>query len=255
MRGDDSPVVLNPKTPAWTSLWDIQASSPAEETVAQKPSNGNGSVRSNGQSFADRDFEDTVSRLSGDPELEELDDASVRFAGEEKDRYAEKPAGFNITGQAENPALKESEVEASEAGPAQESLFAKAWREQRATLYLAAALGVLAVVIVTWILQPPPSGPTVAAATASAATTKDAPPPLRELSMMDKMLVGLGLAEAPSAPVHLGNPDAKVWQDVHTALYYCAGAELYGNTKGGKIARQRDAQTDQFQPAAGKACE
>jgi putative methionine-R-sulfoxide reductase with GAF domain len=255
MRGDDSPVVLNPKTPAWTSLWDIQASASSEEAVGQKPSNGNGSMRSNGQSFADRDFEESVSRLSGEPELEELDDAPVRFAAEEADRYSEKPAGFNLTGQAESPTHKEVEVEAGETGPAQESLFARVWREQRATLYLAAALGVLAVVIVTWILQPPPSAPTVAAATTSAATTKDAPAPLRELSMTDKMLVGLGLAEAPSAPVHLGNPDAKVWQDVHTALYYCAGAELYGNTKGGKIARQHDAQTDQFQPAAGKACE
>jgi hypothetical protein len=73
--------------------------------------------------------------------------------------------------------------------------------------------------------------------------------------MMDKMLVSMGLAEAPSAPVRQGEPNAKVWVDVHTALYYCAGSELYGQTKGGRISRQRDAQLDQFQPAAGKACD
>jgi hypothetical protein len=125
--------------------------------------------------------------------------------------------------------------------------LAKMWREQRATLYLAAAMGVLAVVIVSWIMQP--AAPPVAASTAQQASAP------RELSMMDKMLVSMGLAEAPAAPVHQGDPNAKVWVDVHTALYYCAGADLYGHTKGGKISKQRDAQLDQFQPAAGKACD
>ncbi|HEX4486359.1 MAG TPA: GAF domain-containing protein [Terriglobales bacterium] len=263
MRGEDSPVVLNPKTPAWTSLWDIQASASTEESVIKQPSNGDGASRSNGHSFShqnpaypepsDQDLEETVSRLSGEPEFEEAEDVPVRFAAEEENRRAETHAVFNLAGQ-ETQAHLEVEEEPAESGPVQESLLAKVWREQRATLYLAAALGVLAVVIVTWILQPPPPAPTVAAAPTPATIAQAVPAP-RELSTMDKMLVGLGLAEAPSAPVHLGNPDAKVWQDVHTALYYCAGAELYGNTKGGKITRQRDAQLDQFQPAAGKACE
>jgi hypothetical protein len=73
--------------------------------------------------------------------------------------------------------------------------------------------------------------------------------------MMDKMLVSMGLAETPSTPTYQGDPDAKVWADVHTALYYCAGSDLYGKTKGGKLTKQRDAQLDQFQPAARKACD
>ena len=43
--------------------------------------------------------------------------------------------------------------------------------------------------------------------------------------------------------------------DTRTALYYCADADLYGKTKGGKFTKQRDAQLDQFQPAARKACD
>jgi len=68
------------------------------------------------------------------------------------------------------------------------------------------------------------------------------------------MLVGLGIAEAPQTPVYHGNPDTPVWEDLHTALYYCPGSDLYGRTDGGKIATQRSAQMDQFEPAHRKAC-
>ncbi len=75
-----------------------------------------------------------------------------------------------------------------------------------------------------------------------------------QLSWFDSMLVNLGLAEAPSAPVYLGNPTTKVWVDLHTALYYCPNAELYGKTRGGKFETQREAQQDQFEPASRNAC-
>jgi len=39
--------------------------------------------------------------------------------------------------------------------------------------------------------------------------------------MFDRMLISLGLAEAPPAPEYKGNPDTQVWVDLHTALYYC----------------------------------
>lgn len=80
-------------------------------------------------------------------------------------------------------------------------------------------------------------------------------PPQPSLSLFEKMLVSLGLAEAPPAPVYLGNPNVRVWVDLHTALYYCPGSELYGKTPGGKFTSQRDAQLDQFEPAARKNCE
>jgi hypothetical protein len=67
-------------------------------------------------------------------------------------------------------------------------------------------------------------------------------------------MVNLGLAEPPPAPVNMGNPNAQVWVDVHTALYYCSDSEPYGKTADGKFTSQKDAQQDQFEPANRKAC-
>jgi hypothetical protein len=75
-----------------------------------------------------------------------------------------------------------------------------------------------------------------------------------KLTLFERMLVSLGVAEAPPQPVATGNPNVWVWVDVHTALYYCPGSDLYGKTPGGKFALQRDAQIDQFQPAERVSC-
>jgi len=80
-------------------------------------------------------------------------------------------------------------------------------------------------------------------------------PPQPSLTVFERMLVGLGLAEAPPTPVQTGDPNAQVWEDLHTGLYYCSGSELYGKTPGGKLTSQRDAQFDHFEPATRKACE
>jgi hypothetical protein len=79
--------------------------------------------------------------------------------------------------------------------------------------------------------------------------------PQPSLTFSERMLVSLGLAELPAAPAVTGNPNAQVWVDTHTALYYCPGADLYGKTPDGKFTTQRDAQLDQFEPAARKTCE
>ena len=77
------------------------------------------------------------------------------------------------------------------------------------------------------------------------------------LTWFESVLVELGLAQVPSrtpaAPT--GNPDVRVWVDVHTALYYCPGSNLYGKTPGGQFATQHAAQQDQFEPATGAVCE
>ena len=79
--------------------------------------------------------------------------------------------------------------------------------------------------------------------------------PAPQLTLFEKALVELGLAVPPPTPVYLGNPDARVWVDLRTALYYCQGADLYGKTERGKFTSQRDAQQDQFEPSFRKPCE
>ncbi len=93
------------------------------------------------------------------------------------------------------------------------------------------------------------------AATAPAKTKRKQAPAPPKLSMFDEFLVNIGLAEPPPTPSHSGNPDIPVWVDIHTALYYCPGSDLYGKTAQGKIASQRDAQMDQFEPASRKVCD
>jgi hypothetical protein len=90
---------------------------------------------------------------------------------------------------------------------------------------------------------------------ATAAAPNRKPAPNADLSTFDKLLIGLGLAEAPEPPENKGNPDTQVWIDLHTALYYCPGSDLYGKTPKGRIASQRDAQLDQFEPADRKPCD
>lgn len=83
------------------------------------------------------------------------------------------------------------------------------------------------------------------------------PAPASHLTLYESLLVKLGIAEVPQrAPAPpTGNPNVRVWVDVHTALYYCPGSDLYGKTPGGQFAAQRDAQQDHFEPATGTLCE
>ncbi len=97
------------------------------------------------------------------------------------------------------------------------------------------------------------TAPTVASAPAK--PKRKAPPTPPKLSMFEQLMVSLGLAEPPAAPSYTGNPNVPVWVDVHTALYYCPGSDLYGKTPQGKIASQHDAQLDQFEPASRKVCD
>lgn len=80
--------------------------------------------------------------------------------------------------------------------------------------------------------------------------------PASQLTWFESLLVDLGLAEVQprQAPVYAGSPDVRVWEDVHTALYYCPDSDLYGKTPGGRFSTQRRAQEDQFEPATRIAC-
>ena len=137
------------------------------------------------------------------------------------------------------------------------SALARFWRSRRGDFYLALALVLVAVVIRWGIWSDHSAGGTGhgSAVTGSAKRHKQVAPGA-DLSLFDRLLISLGLAEAPDeAPEYRGNPDTQVWVDFQTALYYCPGSDLYGKTPKGKMSSQRDAQLDQFEPAYRKACD
>lgn len=119
--------------------------------------------------------------------------------------------------------------------------FREEWNFHRGIISIALASAVLLAVLFQWVTRP-------------AASQGQA----RGLSAFEQTLVSLGLAEAPppvSPAAQPGNPNTQVWVDVHTALYYCPGADLYGKTANGKFTTQLDAQRDNFQPSTLKACD
>ena len=127
------------------------------------------------------------------------------------------------------------------------------WNRHRGDIYLVIAV-ILVLCVIRWGLF---AGPRVKATTTPATATSTHRKPARDpgLSFFDRMLVQLGLAEAPEPTPDKGNPGAQVWVDLHTALYYCSGADLYGKTPKGKFTTQREAQLDQFEPAYRKTCD
>ncbi len=123
-------------------------------------------------------------------------------------------------------------------------------RTRRGDLYLAVAV-IFVLCVLGWGVW---SNHSVGATGSPAAAGHRKPAPDADLSWFDRMLVQMGLAEAPEPAESKGNPEIQVWEDLQTALYYCPGTDLYGKTPKGKFATQRDAQLDQFEPAYRKSC-
>jgi len=134
------------------------------------------------------------------------------------------------------------------------SALARFWRSRRGDFYLALAVVLVGVVIRWGIWSDNSVGATGHGTAISGSASRRRPAPDADLSLFDKLLIGLGLAEAPETPEYKGNPDTQVWVDLNTALYYCPGSDLYGKTAKGKLSSQREAQLDQFEPANRKAC-
>jgi GAF domain-containing protein len=135
-----------------------------------------------------------------------------------------------------------------------ENAITRLWRARRGDFYLAVAL-ILVVVVIRWGIWSNHSVAATGRGTQISVGANQAKAPDANLSTFDKLLINLGLAEPPEVPEYKGNPDTQVWVDLHTALYYCPGSDLYGKTPQGKLTSQRDAQLDQFEPASRKACE
>ena len=133
--------------------------------------------------------------------------------------------------------------------------LARFWRSRRGDIYLGLAL-ILVAVVIRWGIWSDHSVVATGRGAVSSSATRKRPAPDADLSAFDKLLISLGLAEAPDEPPqYKGNPDTQVWVDLSTALYYCPGSDLYGKTQKGKLSSQHDAQLDQFEPANRKACE
>ncbi|HET7209181.1 MAG TPA: GAF domain-containing protein [Terriglobales bacterium] len=118
-----------------------------------------------------------------------------------------------------------------------------------------AALVLLATSV--WALWPRASMTAIAnASVPSQPAIKRKPrPKAPELTLLEKALVGLGLAVPPPTPAYMGDPSTKVWEDLQTALYYCPGMDLYGATPKGRFTTQAEAQQDSFEPAFRKPCD
>jgi hypothetical protein len=132
--------------------------------------------------------------------------------------------------------------------PVGSSPLARFLTARRGDLYLVLAV-ILVAIAVRWGIWSNHSVSATGNPSAAAHRRNDA-----DLPFYDRLLIKLGLAEAPDVPEDKGNPDVQVWVDLHTALYYCPGADLYGKGPKGKYETQRDAQLDQFEPANRKAC-
>ena len=149
-------------------------------------------------------------------------------------------------------AAKTREVLEQLAAGRNQSPLARFWTARRGDIYLAAAV-ILVAVVIRWGIWSNHSVSATGGPTTAAGHRRPAPD--ADLSILDRMLINVDLAEAPEAPEARGNPETQVWVDLHTALYYCPGSDLYGKTPKGKYTTQRDAQLDQFEPAARKACD
>jgi putative methionine-R-sulfoxide reductase with GAF domain len=135
------------------------------------------------------------------------------------------------------------------------SALVRFWRFRRGDFYLAIAV-VLVIAVIGWGIwsSHAANGGTANAVSKATKRVRHAAPDA-DLSTFDKLLISVGLAEAPQAPEYKGNPDTQVWVDLNTAQYYCPGSDLYEKTAKGKLSSQREAQLDQFEPAYRKACD
>jgi hypothetical protein len=227
--------------------------------------------------------EDAISRMEHDnsshePETYTLESSLTSIVDEPSNVEESAERLDPGVAQAEEEAATEaSEMEIVEGSPWRSAARAKNWLRSQArdkdwnerwkdlrSLHIGdVSLGLSAVVLVvvlTWGFWPRPKidsasasqGPGAAQGATARRRPKPKPP---QLTLFERALVSLGLAEPPPAPQYMGNPQTQVWVDLQTALYYCPGADLYGSTPKGKYTTQEDAQQDQFEPAYRKPCD
>jgi hypothetical protein len=238
----------------WAPSWLLQpANSQGRRGVDQTEKNDEAevitpSIAQSSDEFTDnfsRDSHDANSRVQGTSKESEPEHKS-RSASPISETTDESPAKADFSlAFAAQPSPGDAEIPTDESSPISPAMSpSQIWLlKHRADLYIGAAVLLLLMVLSGWGMH----------SDQSHVISKHPAQP--SLTLFEKLLVSLGLAETPTAPIYMGNPNAPVWVDLHTALYYCSGSDKYGKTSDGKFTTQRDAQLDQFEPAARKTCE
>jgi hypothetical protein len=237
----------------WAPSWLLQPTDPqGPRGVDQTEKTDEADVSTPLIAQSSDDFTDNFPRDSHDATLRFQDASKESEPGHESrstspvsETSDESPAKMDPSlALAARPSPGDSEIPTDDTSPISPAMSPRQiWlAKHRADLYIGAAVLLLLVVLSGWGMHSD-QGPVVKH------------PAQPSLTLFEKLLVSLGLAETPAAPIYMGNPNAPVWVDLHTALYYCSGSDLYGKTPGGKFTTQRDAQLDQFEPAARKTCE
>jgi len=254
----------------WATLWNLKQATEGDSALPEEAADSSqqSSAPGTGETTTDKleASDDLTGQISESSPLETSDDSLASSGNKTDGSTAPEPAEEALV---PVPAKVESRVwlrSIAVSPPAVQlrgfwqkaKVFA---RTHRGDLALGASF-VLFLITIIWAVSVDHS--TTSAATGAAPPPvagaqakpkrKQAPPPPK-LSFFEELLVNMGLAEPPPAPSYSGNPNIPVWVDIHTALYYCPGTDLYGKTPQGKIASQRDAQQDQFEPASRKVCD
>jgi len=269
----------------WATLWNLKKASEAEDGTAPSDAEASASkdadsVRSDWttEQFAtpekatDFDQASATTMLRGDSVLEHpspastdasLEQGTLSASGESLAQATPQPEPEEVSTKPEGRVWFRS-IAVSPPAVQLRSLWQKCGpyiRTHRGDIALAGAFALFLITILWAVFSDHPttsadSGKAAPAATAAPTKPKrkqaPAPPPL---TAFEEFLVSVGLAEPPPSPSYSGNPNIPVWVDIHTALYYCPGSDLYGKTPQGKIASQHDAQLDQFEPASRKVCD
>ena len=237
----------------WATLWERQVSK-GEVSLDRAPIFRRAAAAADGA-------ESQVSRVNDEPEADISWESQSSSQLEEEPRAETEQETTSLTRwPSELPALPQEEEPSETLEPAWAGSRIEPILQEHAGDIALGLAGLVLLVAVIWGLSVHrSSSPQTSAGTQVAGQTRSVrhKPRAREpqLTLLERALVSLGLAEAPPAAADLGNPDAKVWVDLSTALYYCQGDNLYGTTPKGKFTSQFDAQQDAFEPAYRKVCE
>jgi putative methionine-R-sulfoxide reductase with GAF domain len=264
--GDYEPLNLQSKV---ATLWHMQEARKKESSVTQEDGDRGqeGPLGSSTEQPISNPFgvhgilsEDPLESKKLSERLEQREQSDLQVADRGNPDVASRSGAQDIADDDEEASTKMEHAGAwSSAATARDFLeqlatqrgaLSRVWNTRRGDVYLTIAI-ILVAFVTFWGVW---SGRSVGASGTPSGAAHHKAAPDADLSLFDRMLISLGLADPPETPESKGNPTTQVWVDLQTALYYCPGADLYGKTPKGKFASQRDAQLDQFEPAARQAC-